>query len=281
MLFENKVYIIIPVFNRINDTLECIQSILKMDYINKNIIIIDDGSNDNTEEQLKKLYPEIQIIKSNGNLWWAKSVNIGITYAIDKKADYLMLLNNDCIVEKKLLTNLILYSENNPSSILAPCIYNYQKPEEIIFSGKKEYWITQPFKKTSEKYNLDPRFIKTDIIYGKGTLIKVELLRKIGLFNANLFPHYHSDIDFSLRAKRKKIPLLIATDCKVWTKVESKIHFYCFNTFFSRKSSINLHDTYKLYKKYCPYHPFIVFYILFYISKIVKFILMSLRYVEK
>ena len=85
---------IIPVFNQIELTLQCVSSlqdtVTKIDY---EIVIIDDCSNDETATQLRTLKSDtIHVFRNNENLGYAKSNNIG---ARNAKGDYLFLLNND------------------------------------------------------------------------------------------------------------------------------------------------------------------------------------------
>jgi GT2 family glycosyltransferase len=271
MISGRSIYIILPVLDRINFTIDCIESLKSTDYNNKTIIVIDNSSSDGREDWLSKTYPDITILKGNGEFWWAKSVNLGIQYAREHHAEYIMLINNDCIVERGLLRKLIEHSLKNPGSIIAPQILDYYVSGKVLFAGKTENWISSPFKREKFKnfsYDSCP-LIKTDVVYGKGTLIKSDLVELIGFFDEKEFPHYHSDIDFSLRAKRKNINMLIATDCIVWDKGIKIINFFSLKTFFSRKSNLNLKDTFNLYRKYCPFQPFFLFFFLFYLMKFI------------
>ncbi len=94
------IYIIIPVFNRKNFTRKCLISLRNQSLKNFKIIIIDDGSTDNTSEMLKNEFPEVHVIIGDGNFWWTRSINLGVKYVLENKGDYILLLNNDTELDK-------------------------------------------------------------------------------------------------------------------------------------------------------------------------------------
>ena len=100
---EESIAVVIPVHNRIVYTLKCIEC-LKAQYVPIYIVIIDDGSTDNTNDLILSKYPEVKIIKGDGDLWWTRSVNIGIHHILGLKCfEYILVINNDTIVESDYL----------------------------------------------------------------------------------------------------------------------------------------------------------------------------------
>ena len=115
----DKVSAIIAIHNGIDYTLKFLESLKKTDWKNLEIIIIDDGSTDNSAAVVSKLYPEIKIISGDGNLWWTKSMNLGFKYAIENKADYILILNNDIEVDKNLIKELVKCTSEKPNTVVA------------------------------------------------------------------------------------------------------------------------------------------------------------------
>ena len=72
------IFIVIPIYNRKELTLACLASFAKQTYSEYELVIVDDGSTDGSQEAIKKIYPEATVIQGNGNWWWAKSVNEGV-----------------------------------------------------------------------------------------------------------------------------------------------------------------------------------------------------------
>ena len=76
------IYIVIPVYNRKEFTHQCLLSIIKQTNKNFKIIIVDDRSTDGTREMINSEFPEIILLKGDGNLWWTRAINLGVKYAL-------------------------------------------------------------------------------------------------------------------------------------------------------------------------------------------------------
>jgi len=93
----DRIGIIIPVHNRLNTTLSCLGQLQNIQTTGFKVetIIIDDGSTDGTPDAVKENYPNTEILKGDGNLWWAGGVNKGFDYALEKGFDFVYLINDD------------------------------------------------------------------------------------------------------------------------------------------------------------------------------------------
>ena len=124
---KDLVYIIILNYNNWPDTLKCLQSIKKIDYPNYKIILVDN----NSAQKAEIFDPDIYIIYNSKNLGFAGGNNIGIKYALENKADYILLLNNDTIVSKDFLTKLVTEANRDLRiGILGPKIYFAGQPKK-------------------------------------------------------------------------------------------------------------------------------------------------------
>ena len=108
-MIETMIFVIIPVYNRKNLTQGCLESLKQQNYRGFNVILVDDGSTDGTSEMVQLLYPDTILLKGDGNLWWAGSVNKGIRYALSvcQSDDYILTLNDDLIVPPVYISNLL------------------------------------------------------------------------------------------------------------------------------------------------------------------------------
>ena len=139
-----KVIIIVLNWNGLDDTLECLESLININYSNYEILVVDNGSDLNEYNiLLKKYIDKIHFIRNNKNYFFSEGNNIGIRYVIKKfNPDYVMLLNNDVIVENNFLIELIKVAEEDCSiGILSPFIYWYEKPTYIQGGGEKIRWF--------------------------------------------------------------------------------------------------------------------------------------------
>ncbi len=211
-----KIAILIPVFNRLENTKQCIAQLHKLvslasfRYSDFTIVLIDDGSSDGTSDWLAEHHPEVLVLQGDGNLWWSGGINMGARYALDEmKADYVLLWNNDILAADDYFQELdALVGQMDGPVILGSKIYFYGDPkrENLIWSyggyfnprnGKRGMYGYEAA--DTEEY-LKPKNV--DWLPGMGTLVPVEVLRTVGLWDAKVFPQYHGDSDYTLRAKK-------------------------------------------------------------------------------
>ncbi len=220
-----KTAILIPVFNNINYTQKCLESLdtlIKSQNLEKyfTIVLIDDGSKDQTSEFVRSAYPFVHVLNGDGNLWWSGAINAGAIYAKDQlHSDYLLLWNNDILCEDNYFRKLIDLQERlNGNQIIGSKIYmdntwkrtwslggklnnrtgviymiGYDKPDESGCSTSEEIeWIP-----------------------GMGTLIPISVIDKIGLWDQVNFPQYHGDLEFTYRAYINGYKLAIDPELKI------------------------------------------------------------------
>jgi len=194
-----KVFIIVLHYQNWDDTNKCLDSLKKIDYDNFEIMVID-----NDKE----------------NRGFAKGNNIGIKQALEKRADYILLLNNDTIVDPDFLKKLVEAGKNNEKAgILGPTIYEYGT-NKIHFAGGKINWLYTKgiHEKNSKLKTQNSKLV--DYITGACMLIKREVIEKIGLMDENYFL-YFEDADWCLRARRAGYKCVVVPTSKIWHKVSS------------------------------------------------------------
>ncbi len=108
----SKVAIVVLNYLNYRDTIECVDSILKMQYPICGVVVVDNGSNNGSYERLKQFYRtanDVWVIASKKNRGYARGNNIGIDYARKKqKADFVLVVNNDTVfIDKGYITGLL------------------------------------------------------------------------------------------------------------------------------------------------------------------------------
>ena len=107
------IHILIPVHNRLKNTISCIKSVIKQKKCEKfKIIIVDDGSTDSTSKYIKKNFPKVVILEGSGSLYWGGAINLGIKYIKknSNKHDWLLVINNDVELSPNSVSELIKLS---------------------------------------------------------------------------------------------------------------------------------------------------------------------------
>lgn len=234
-----KVIITILNFNKCMDTIECIDSLEKINYPNYEIVLVDNGSKDNSAELFKAIYssnPKITLLINNNNLGFTGGNNLAIRHFIKGDVDYFLLLNNDTVVEPGFLTQLVNVAEaDDKIGIVGPKIYklvvseaNLSGSNDTLFcAGTKTIpFFGQPFlrgngEKDCGRYN---NVEAVDYISGTALMIKKYVIERIGLLDERFFA-YFEDWDWCLRAQRFGYKSVYVPDATIWHKGSSTIGF--------------------------------------------------------
>lgn len=218
-----RLYIIILNWNQLNDTIECIDSITNQTYKDLDIVVIDNGSTDNSAFEIRKRYPEIKVIENEKNLGFQGGMNVGIRYALSNNAELILLLNNDIIADPGMIRHLL---ENFPddAGIVSPIMYYYSKPSEIWSSGGDiNPILIESIKSHKNKKKIDNStgLIERDFLPSCAWVVRKDVFEKIGYLDEVYFPIYYDDLDFCLRTRRAGYKLYINTSAKLWHKVSA------------------------------------------------------------
>jgi len=256
------IYIIIPVFNRIEFTKKCIESLFNQTYKKFKVVIIDDGSSDGTNEFIKNNYPAIHLIKGDGNLWWTASINLGVKYALNNKADYVLTLNNDTIAAPDFLEKIIYFTKVHPDALFGAIAYNAINGT-AIYGGHMIDWRNAS---TIELLPLnlkkiDNGLVKVSHYPGRGLLIPRKVFDSIGLYDEKKMPQNGADDDFTLRAKKQGFDIFCNYTAKlyIYPNESKKKQFLTnknfknfFNHFFSKNGGENLVVFILIGMRFCP-----------------------------
>lgn len=220
MHINTKLWIIIINYNGIYDTMECIESILKSDYTAE-ILIIDNASDNGEGEILEKEYTNIHVIKSKENLGFAGGNNLGIWFAVEHGADYIMLLNNDTVIDSNMICEL--FKNCNTTDIVTPRMYYYDRRDIVWYSGgdidKLSGNIKSRYFGKSQK-ELPNRIERCSFATGCCILISVELIKKLGGLKEEYFM-YCEDTELSLRVIESGGAIKVIANARLWHKVSS------------------------------------------------------------
>ena len=214
-----KVYIILLNWNGLNDTLECLDSVYRLDYPDFEVIVVDNCSSDASVETIRRKFPQVILIENTKNLGFTGGNNIGMRYAVSLGADYVWLLNNDTVVEPDSLAKLVAEAEKSPQiGIVSPVIYCYDSPEEVQFMGSYvdfKKFVVIPVKEPKELE--DERVRRNLILWGTAILIKKSVIETIGYLSDKYFA-YVEDCDYSVRALRANYRTVIRLDARILHK---------------------------------------------------------------
>jgi len=266
-----KVSIIILNWNGWRDTIECLESLYQITYPNYDVIVVDNGSEDESIEKIKEYCDgkikvesnffeynpsnkpikiieytreeaeagggkekeiadlpsnkKLIFIKNEKNFGFAEGNNIGMRYALKALSpDYILLLNNDTVVDKRFLDELVKVAESDKRiGIIGPKIYYYNDPNRIHSAGAKVNLYTGTFSPIGcNEIDIGQfdRMKAVDYISGCALLIKRELLEKIEFLNPIYFA-YFEETEMCMRAKNHGYGVIYTPQARIWHKVSS------------------------------------------------------------
>lgn len=267
------VAIVILNWNRWRDTIECLESLYQIDYPNYLVIIVDNGSQDESLRMLRKYAQgitrktscfcehgasdnskmlieckkdsvslnsitdkswldapsskKILIIKNERNEGFAEGSNLGLRVALTGEPDYVLLLNNDTLVDKRFLSELVEVAENNQKvGFVGPKVYysSYNGRTDVInfAGGKLDVLRGRPRHIGSDEIDVGQydEITTVDYVEGSCMLVRKDVIEEVGMLNP-LYVSYWEDVDWCMRAKKRGYKSFFAANAKIWHKISS------------------------------------------------------------
>lgn len=201
----NRVAIVVLNWNGIDDTMECLKSLLTQTYKNYTIVVVDNGSVDHSLEILEPFISErsdtIHLIRNTENKGFAGGVNTGIQWAFERKYDYVALFNNDAVADKDWLNHLVTSLDASKELGAVTGLLLHEDGKTIDSTGDwYSIWGLAFPRSRDENTIFAP---KSELVFGASggaTLYRTKLFEDIGLFDERFFAYYE-DADISFRAQ--------------------------------------------------------------------------------
>lgn len=220
---EAKIGIVLVNYNgeKFND--DCLESIFNSDYKNYEIIIVDNNSLDNSVDILKQKYSnKIKLIELKENLGFSVANNVGIELAIKNNCDYILLLNNDTIINKDMITTMVNASDDK-KYVVSPKIYYYSNKDIIWSAGGKIDWnkgMTIQYGMGEEDSCAVNKKYEIDFATGCCMLIPTTVIKTIGLLSDEYFLYYE-DTDYCVRIRRAGFKIIYEPKAVMYHRVSA------------------------------------------------------------
>jgi len=256
------IYIVIPVFNRKQYTRDCLESLRVQTFKDFKTIVVDDGSTDGTQEMIKSEYPEVVLLETKGDLFWTATTNMGIRYALEHDADYVMTLNNDTIATPTFMEQMNHWAIKYPTGLFGAFALDADS-KKPVYAGEVMDW--KWMKSNSLVHSLtEDQFTgihKVTHFPGRGLMIPRSCFKKIGLFEDEIFPHYAADYDYTHKATRHGFDVYCNHDARLYiypdasgdrdNRKKKSLKNY-FNHIFGRKGGGNIRNFTLYVFRNCP-----------------------------
>jgi GT2 family glycosyltransferase len=232
-----QVVIVVLNWNGLPDTLECLESLHRLDYPNCKVVVVDNGSTDGSVPVIRERFPTVTILEIGENLGYTGGNNVGLRYAPVQGADYALLLNNDTKVAPDFLHRLVDAAEADPLIGMAgPTIYYHAQPDVIWSAGgaidwrRGSTWMVGLDERDEEQFGTEPR--RVDFVTGCAMLVRRTAMEQVGLLDERFFAYYE-EAEWCVRIARAGYRIIHVPQAKIWHKISPGeqansplIHYY-------------------------------------------------------
>ncbi len=161
------------------------------------IVVVDDDSSDGTPELITQQFPQVHLLRGDGNLWWTGAIAQAMRYAADRlKTDYIVWLNDDITLSDSFIRQLIEHAQTPSAKVLIGGIVCAQHhPNWIVFGGVIASQLV------NDTAQFTQPTLDVDTLNGNIAILPTRIIADIGLPDTQRFRHYGGDFEYICRAK--------------------------------------------------------------------------------
>ena len=213
-----SVYVVVLNWNGWKDTLACVASLGLLEYDDFHVLIVDNGSTDESVEQIRLAMPTTEILETGANRGFGGGCNVGIRKALSRGADYIWLVNSDATVDRGALSALVRVA-NQSSKVGAVDSVLFEANDKACVQlwggGRVNLWLGRSV------HCQVPGTV--DFVSGASVLLRSSALKDVGLFDEVNFFMYWEDTDLGFRLRKAGWRLAVADDSTVWHKQSASL----------------------------------------------------------
>ena len=213
-----RVDVVVLNWNGWQDTIACLASLQLLDYPAFDLLVVDNGSTDESVDQIKKAMPSVEVLQAGSNLGFGGGCNVGIRHALARGADYVWLVNSDATVDPGALSALVRLADQDLTlGSVGSVLYEADQVDRIQLwgGGRVNLWLG------GSRHRISPGAI--DFISGAAILLRRGALEDVGLFDQESFFMYWEDTDLGFRLRRAGWQLAVADDSRIWHKQSASL----------------------------------------------------------
>jgi len=254
---HNSVFVVIPNWNGADMIRNCLDS-LRRQTKKHTVVVVDNGSVDDSVAIIEKEYPEAKLLKLPFNTGFDGGVNRGIEYAIEHKATMVALFNNDAFAKDDWLEQLSKSLDRNPNAGIVTG--KFMRSDKVHIDSTGEFYTIWGMAFPRGRNQKDKGQYEAEepvpAATGGATIYRTELFKQIGLFDEYFFA-YLEDVDISLRARLAGWDILYMPEAVAYHHVSytsSKLkHFSRYHYVKNFYMTYAKNMPWQLYWKYLPF----------------------------
>lgn len=206
-------------WNGKTDTLACLESL----GASSAILVVDNGSKDDSVAAIRSAYPLVTLIETGENLGYAGGNNVGIEWGLKQSFENFLLLNNDTVVAADTIQKFLKALKEHPNTgIFGAKVYMHSDPKRLDHLGgnwnfRKARMDLVGLRSDGENFE---KPLSLDYVCGAAMLVRRAVFEKIGLLDPRFFL-YWEDTDLCFRAKRAGFEVQFCPSAKIWHKISA------------------------------------------------------------
>ena len=191
------------------DTAVCLESLAAARYGALTVLLVDNGSPDGSGERLRARFPNVAYLQTGSNVGYAGGNNRGMRWALDHGAAFVLVLNNDTVVDPECVARLVGAAEETGAAVVAPQIRYFDAPDKVWYGGGDFSKVRAVGVHRLENHALNREQVRSvaTFVTGCSFLIRSDTLRAVGGFDESFFA-YVEDAELSLRLTRAGCTML-------------------------------------------------------------------------
>jgi len=212
-------------WNGREDTLRCLQSLTSAEHRDLQIVCVDNGSTDGSQQAVRERFPHVELIEAGANLGYSGGNNLGIRHALEHGARWVALVNNDATVAADFVAGFQAAAGERPrAGILAGKVFFADRPTTIWFAGQRVSELLgysgRPRGYRREDGPDYERVVSTGRAVGALMAISREAIEAAGLLADDLFA-YVEDVDWALRVRDAGFEIVFAPGARAWHSISA------------------------------------------------------------
>ena len=225
---QPSVCIVLLNWNGWQDTLKCISSLRCMEYRNWHVVVVDNGSSDDSVRRIKDAFPEVPILETSKNLGFAAGNNVGLRFALKSGAAYVFVLNNDTTVFPNTVSEFVEFAEKHPEAALMGPRIDRRDPRREWPVRRKLDLVTLLCAYTPLRrlvacipvirgvfYSTKSQPSVVQFLPGSALFFRAAAFEKVGLFDESTFLDYE-ELIMAEKLRSASLSVYFVPQAKIW-----------------------------------------------------------------
>ena len=237
---------------------DAVSSYLDNDYENFEVVVVDNGSTDQTKEYVNENWPNVDVYRTEKNLGYSGGFNFGLDYAFNQlKSDYVLITNNDVKADKQVVSALVSTAMKDETiGFVTGKVFYFEQPNLFQTVGYIENPSTGEVKHRGQReqdkgqYAQDEPLNSSDDVF---MLVRREVYEQVGGYDTNFFIQ-GEQWDWQERGKKHGFKVYFCANAKIWHKESMTIgRTSPFKLFYDLRNTLIVIFEHKSYRQFSKY----------------------------